>query len=399
MYSCYNAKDIFDNGVHTMQIDKNYIAERYHELHQVPEIGFELPKSLAIIRRELDAMGVTYTEEIGKSCIIATLNEGIGNKVIALRADFDALPITEETGLPYSSTHPGKMHACGHDAHAAMLLGTIKALKAMEKDIQCCVKFIFQSAEEILGGAKSICDDGFMDQVDVILGCHIAPTQPAGTIRLCQGCSNASSRGFKIRLHGKSCHGAAPQNGVDAIAMAVNVYNNIQLMRTRQISPLKPILIGVGEIHGGTANNIVAGDCELNCTLRTLDNETDQFAYSRIEKIAKHTAEDMGGTAEVETYKYSPCLMNDSVVAADLAISAAKVVGKDAVDANKPVEMGAEDFAYYTLHKPGVMFSLGVRPESGVSIPVHNGKMTLNEDAFDIGPKVFIQYILDNMEK
>jgi len=382
-----------------MQIDKNYIAERYHELHQVPEIGFELPKSLAIIRRELDAMGVTYTEEIGKSCIIATLNEGIGNKVIALRADFDALPITEETGLPYSSTHPGKMHACGHDAHAAMLLGTIKALKAMEKDIQCCVKFIFQSAEEILGGAKSICDDGFMDQVDVILGCHIAPTQPAGTIRLCQGCSNASSRGFKIRLHGKSCHGAAPQNGVDAIAMAVNVYNNIQLMRTRQISPLKPILIGVGEIHGGTANNIVAGDCELNCTLRTLDNETDQFAYSRIEKIAKHTAEDMGGTAEVETYKYSPCLMNDSVVAADLAISAAKVVGKDAVDANKPVEMGAEDFAYYTLHKPGVMFSLGVRPESGVSIPVHNGKMTLNEDAFDIGPKVFIQYILDNMEK
>ena len=381
-----------------MQIDKNYIIDRYHELHQVPEIGFDLPKSLAIIRRELDAMGVTYTEEIGKSCIIATLNEGVGNKVIALRADFDALPITEETGLPYCSTHPGKMHACGHDAHAAMLLGTIKALKAMEKDIKCCVKFIFQSAEEILGGAKSICDDGFMDQVDVILGCHISPMYPCSMIRIAQGCSNACSRGFKIRLHGKSCHGAAPQNGVDAIAMAVNVYNNIQIMRMRQISPLKPILIGIGEIHGGTANNIVAGDCELNCTLRTLDNETDQFAYLRIEQIAKHTAEDMGGTAEVETYKYSPCLMNDSAVAADFAISAAKVVGNDLMDTNRPVEMGAEDFAYYTLHKPGVMFSLGVRPESGVSVPLHNGKMTLNENALDIGPKVFIQYILDNME-
>ena len=129
-----------------MHIDKDYIIRVRRELHKVPEIGFDLPKSLAILRRELDAIGIPYTEDIGKSCIIATLNEGVGNKTIAIRADYDALPIQEETGLCYASAHPGQMHACGHDAHAAMLLGTVKALKAMEKDIKCCVKFIFQSA-------------------------------------------------------------------------------------------------------------------------------------------------------------------------------------------------------------------------------------------------------------
>ena len=177
-----------------MQIDKNYIVNIYRQLHQVPEIGFDLPKSAAIICRELDAIGIAYTQQIGKSCIIATLNEGVGNKTIAIRADYDALPIQEETGLSYASQHPGKMHACGHDAHAAMLLGTIKALKAMEKDIKCCVKFIFQSAEEILGGAKSICDTGFMDSVDEIIACHIRSDTLCNQFLINRTCNSACSR-------------------------------------------------------------------------------------------------------------------------------------------------------------------------------------------------------------
>ena len=182
-------------------IDKEYIANIYRELHRVPELGFDLPKSSAIIRRELDAMDVKYTEEYGRSCIIASLNEGVGTKTIAIRADFDALPIQEETGLPYASTHPGMMHACGHDAHAAMLLGTIKAMKAMENDIKCCIKFIFQSAEEILGGAKSICEDGFMDQVDEIIACHINASYKSDTFLINRTCfrSNNSTRKDYVR--------------------------------------------------------------------------------------------------------------------------------------------------------------------------------------------------------
>ena len=382
-----------------MQIDKDYIINIRRELHSVPEIGFELPKTLAIIRRELDSIGIPYTEEYGKSCIVATLNEGVGSKTIALRADTDALPIQEQTGLDYASTHPGKMHACGHDCHTAMLLGTAKALKAMEKDINCCVKFVFQSAEEILGGAKSLCDDGLMDQIDIMVGCHITPTQPAGRIRLNKACMNASSRGFRIHLHGKACHAASPQKGVDAIAMAVSVYNQIQLIRTRQVSALEPVVIGVGEIHGGTVNNIVAEDCVMNCTLRTLNNKTGDFVYSRIQQVAAHVAEDMGGTAHVETYKYTPSLINDPQVADGVLNAARQIVGEELVDPNRPYEMGAEDFAYYTLHKPSTMFSLGVQPAGGMAAPLHNGKMLINEDALDIGPKIFIQFILDHMDK
>ena len=140
-----------------MGADKQYIIDIRRELHQIPEVGFDLPKTLSVVRRELEKIGLPYTEEFGTSSIVATLNQGVGNKTIAIRADIDALPIQEETGLPYASTHPGKMHACGHDCHTAMLLGTAKRLKDMEKEINCCVKFIFQAAEEGPGGAKGIC--------------------------------------------------------------------------------------------------------------------------------------------------------------------------------------------------------------------------------------------------
>lgn len=381
-----------------MLIDKEYIIRIRRELHQVPEIGFDLPKTLAIVRRELEALKIPYTESLGKSCIVATLNGGKYSKTIGLRADMDALPIQEETGLPFCSTHPGKMHACGHDCHTAMLLGTAKALKEMEQDIHCCVKFVFQSCEEILGGAKSLCEDGLMEEIDSILACHITPTQPAGFVRISNGCSNASSRGFRIHLHGKACHGSAPHMGVDAIAMAANVYQNLQLLSTRQLAPREPVVIGVGEIHGGTANNIVAEDCVMNCTMRTLNGKTDEFAYNQIQKIAKSAAEVFGGTATVETYKFTPCLMNDAEAAKAVVTAAEKVVGKDMVDPDKPYELGAEDFAYFAQEKPGVMISLGVQPADGSVVPLHNGKMMVNEDALDIAPKVFIQYILDTME-
>ena len=379
-------------------IDKEYIANIYRELHRVPELGFDLPKSSAIIRRELDAMDVKYTEEYGRSCIIASLNEGVGTKTIAIRADFDALPIQEETGLPYASTHPGMMHACGHDAHAAMLLGTIKAMKAMENDIKCCIKFIFQSAEEILGGAKSICEDGFMDQVDEIIACHINASYKSDTFLINRTCNSACSRGFKLHLYGKSAHVAKPHKGVDAIAMAVRVYSDIQLMRARELNPIEKVVIGVGAIHGGTVNNIICDHVEMNVSVRTQKSELDEHIYKRITQIAKSVAADMGGRAELETYKYVPALINNLEIADALETAAVKVLGADKIAVRKE-GMGGEDFAYYLQHKPGAMFNIGILEDGMPKIPGHNGKLVISESCLDVAPKVFIQYVFDRMEK
>ena len=381
-----------------MMIDKDYIVKIYRELHQIPELGFDLPKSIAVICRELDAIGIPYTQQFGKSCVVATLNEGVGNKTIAIRADFDALPIEEETGLPYASTHPGIMHACGHDSHAAMLLGTAKAMKAMEKEIKCCVKFVFQSAEEILGGAKTLCDDGFMDGVDEIIACHINAEYMVNQFLVNRTCNSACSRGFKLHLYGKASHAAKPHNGVDAIAMAVRVYNDVQFMRAREINPIEKVVVGVGAIHGGTVNNIVCDHVEMNFTLRAQKTELEQHIFNRIQQIAKSVAADMGGRAEVELHKYVPALINDLGIVDALETAAIKAVGKENIFPRKE-GLGGEDFAYYLQHKPGAMFNIGIREEGMPYIPGHNGKLVISENALEAGPKIFVQYVLDRMEK
>jgi len=378
-----------------INIDKEYIIRIRRELHKVPELEFDLPKTLAIVRKELDALGIPYTEELGQSSIVATLNAGKGTKTIGLRADMDALPIQEETGLEFSSTHPGKMHACGHDCHTAMLLGTAKALKEMEQEVPCCVKFVFQASEEGPSGAKKLCDSGLMKDIDMMVGCHVVPGYVPGSIHLNKTCANACSHGVRIHLHGKSTHASTPQYGVDAIAMAVKVYTDIQVMRARGIDPFEPVIINIGELHSGHANNIVSYYAVMSLTIRSLKNEVDARIYQKIQKIAESAASMMGGSAEVETYKFSPALINDHGVADGIIEAARKIVTEDKLITNKPLTMGAEDFAYYTLEKPGAIFFLGVTPYDGVTASLHNGKMLVNEDVLDVTPKVFVQFVLD----
>lgn len=380
-----------------MNIDHEYIVNIRRQLHQYPELGFDLDKTLAIIRNELNSLGISYTEKYGKSSIVATINEGVGNKTIGVRADIDALPITEETGLPFSSKHPGKMHACGHDCHGAMLLGLGKALKEMENELKCCVKLVFQAAEEGPGGAKLICDDGLMDEIDMMIACHINPSLDSGKISVNQTVCNASSHGFKIFLRGKSSHVASPHLGIDAIAMANRVYTDIQIMRSRELPPLEPVVLGIGEFHGGSANNVVCDEVMMHGSIRALSTQSDEYVFRRIEEISKSVSSDMGGTCEVITTKYYPCLYNDKTVVKGIVEAAVKQLGAENVT-DKKTSMGAEDFAYYTLHKPSAIFSLGTKPQNTPSIPLHNGKMIVNEDAFSIAPKIFLQFILDHME-
>lgn len=380
-----------------MRVDRESIIRIRRELHKVPEIGFELPQTLAIIRRELDAIGLPYTESFGTSSIVATLNEGKG-KTIALRADTDALPVQEETGLPFASTIPGQMHACGHDCHTAMLLGTAKALKEMAEQLPCCVKFVFQACEEGTGGAKRICKDGFMEDVDSIIACHIMPDHPSGTVLIGQSCVNASSHSFRIHLQGKSAHIARPHLGVDAIAMAVRVYNDIQIMRAKEINPLEPLVIGIGEFHGGSANNVLCDHVLLHGTVRTLSDETDAKVFRRMEEIVQSVASDMGGSGWVESYNHTPCVINDPTVRDHLRKAAEQVVSPAQVK-ERLGSMGAEDFSFYLQHKPGAMFHLGVAPDMQNTVSLHNGKLIIDEDALDIGSQVFVQFVLNECER
>ena len=376
-----------------VQPDKDYIIAIRRELHRFPEVGFELPKTLAIIRRELDGMGIEYTEKYGKSSIVGYLAKGRG-KVIALRADIDALPIKEETGLPFSSEHDGMMHACGHDTHAAMLLGTAKMLKSIENELPCEVRLFFQAAEEYApGGAKLMCEDGCMDGVDAIIGAHIDPDIPLGNIALNYGAMSASSHGFFLDFYGKSCHVSTPQKGVDAIAMACRAFLDIQVMRAREIDPKEPVVLGVGEFHGGQANNVVCDHVHMHGTIRTTNNAVDEYIFRRMGEIASSVATDMGGSAEISTTKHYPSIVNDKDVAAAVVDAAREVLGDECVNDKKECMMGGEDFAFYTLRKPGAFFHIGMRCDKYTFAPWHNSKFVVDEGALVIGPKIMLRFV------
>lgn len=379
-----------------IQADKEYIISIRRQLHKIPELGFELDHTLELVRRELDKFGIVYTEEFGKSSIVATINPDSRGKVIAIRADMDALPIEEKTGLPFSSEHPGKMHACGHDCHTAMLLGTAKMLTEIEDRLTCKVKLIFQAAEEKGGGAALLCRDGVMNDVNFIIGCHVAAGYDTGKVLLNKHVMNASSRSVAVTFNGKASHVSAPHQGIDAIAMACRFFNDVQMMRAREMNPMKPIIIGFGEIHGGTARNIVCDRVTMNGTIRSLDADSDAFAARRIEEIAASVSKDMGGSYELNCEQFYPVLKNDEDVADKMIKIIQNTLGEDSF-IEKPVNMGAEDFAWYLQEKPGAMFSLGVHKPGTPIVPLHNEKFTPDEDALSIAPEIFTTFVLENM--
>lgn len=374
--------------------DMEYIVRVRRELHMYPEVGFDLPKTLNIIKRELDALGISYTEKFGKSSLVATLAKGRG-KVIALRADIDALPITEATGLDYASKHEGMMHACGHDTHCAMLLGCAKMLKEVEDELPCEVRLFFQAAEEYApGGAKLMCEDGVMEGVDAIIGAHIDSALPLGTVALNYGTMSASSHGFYIDLYGKSCHVSTPHLGIDAIAMASRVYTDIQIMRARELNPKQPVVVGIGEFHGGSANNVVCDHVHMHGTIRSMSNKMDDYIFSRITKIANSVAEDMGGRAEVTTSKHYPSVVNDPDIARLLVDISRDVLGEQFCIDNKSPMMGGEDFSFYLLNGKGAFFHIGMRSDKYEFYPEHNDRFFVDEEALSVGPRIFFEFVM-----
>ncbi len=379
-------------------VDEAYILELRHELHRFPELEFDLPKTLAIVRRELDGMGIPYTEQYGKSSIVAFLNPDCSGFSIGLRADMDALPLTEKTGLPFSSEHPGIMHACGHDAHTAMLLGTAKALKAVEKELACRVVLIFQACEENMpGGAEALVRDGAADLCDVIVGQHVENWLESGTAGICPGASMAACDPLHIEFFGKTAHATLPQSGVNALAMAVETYEGINRFLATRMDPFEKYVCSVGMLRAGHTHNVIPAYAEMKISLRTFSMETRDYMIDNIRQIAENAAGSRGGSMVFHDDGHCPPLVNHPGVSARVLKSAAAVLGEDRIT-GMPVKLSSEDFSFYGTRRPSAFLRLGTRNEAKgcVTLP-HNNDFLLDEAALAGGSRILTRFVLDHM--
>ncbi len=376
---------------------EEYVIGLRRELHQYPEVDFDLPKTVAVVERELDALGIPYTEKYGKGSVVGYINPDRSAFTIAIRADMDALRLTERLDTPYRSRNDGYMHACGHDAHTAVLLGVAKVLKQMETSLACRVKLLFQPSEEgVKSGAMMMIENGVLDDVDVIIGQHVTNHLMLGEMGVCPGESQACSRHFNIEIVGKSAHAAQAQTGIDALAIAVRLYNAIQLVLSREVPPLERCLCSIGTLNAGTTHNNVADRAVMTGTIRTFKTSISALIFDRIEQISRSLAAETG--AEISTYGplKSVCVYNNPYLSELVMASMKKVVGEENTRLFK-VGMGSEDFSRYGEIVPAVFFRLGTGdPDSKVQTAAHHDDFCIREEGLINGVKTAVQFVLDH---
>jgi len=369
------------------------------ELHQYPELCFKEFKTSERVARELAQLKVRVKKGIAKTGVVGLLEGKRGGKTVALRADMDALPILEQTNLPYKSKNPGVMHACGHDVHMTCIIGAAKILSAMKDDLNGNVKFIFQPSEEVHpGGAKPMIQAGVLrnPNVSAIFGLHCDPSIPIGKIGVREGPFMAQADDFDIIIHGISGHGARPHDGVDAIVVAAQVIQGLQTIASRKISPVEPVVISVGKIEGGNARNIICDRVILKGTARSLNQKVAKIIPQLLKEIAGGIARSAGASTEVIYHTGYPVLVNPPKTT-DLARNTIlSMFGEGSVyEIPKPL-MGAEDFAYYLQKVPGSFLRLGTRnPGKGATYPWHHPKFNVDEDAIKIGASVLAGLAFD----
>ena len=367
------------------------------ELHQIPEVGDVLPETRSYVEGKLKEYGIPFTENSHDSGLIAVIKGGKPGKTLALRADMDALPITEENEVDYKSRHEGAMHACGHDTHMAMLLGAAKVLNEHKDELCGSVKLFFQTNEEGSRGAERMVNDGCMDDVDAVFGTHIgcilSKDLPSGTVVAVPGCCMASFDKFVIKVKGIGCHGSTPEKGVDPINIAAHIVINLQEVLAREIAAVKPAVLTIGKFNAGVAYNVIPSEVVIEGTIRALEEDVRQELAKRIGEISKATAETFRGSAEYEMIWGAPPVVNDAKMAELAADSARDVLGNDmVVDHIATPNMGGEDFAYYLMKKPGAfMFLSSADPKKHTDVPHHNPRFNVDEDVLWEGSAVFVR--------
>lgn len=361
-------------------VEKDVIAWR-RRIHENPELAFVEHETAAFITEKLHEFG--YAPRcVGETGVVAVLEgkKGFG-AAIGLRADIDALPGEECTGLPFASKKPGVMHSCGHDAHTAILLGVAKVLKQHENEIAGRIKFLFQPAEERLGGAKEFVREGELDGLDGVAALHVMTDLETGFIALRKGPALAASDRFVITVTGKSCHGAQPHRGADAILAAGHVITALQSIAARNVSPVDPVVVTIGTIQGGVASNVIPGSVVMEGTIRTLLPGTRTLVHERIRAVAEHAASALGAEASVEIIEGTPPLVCDDAWVDRLERVALRHLPREKVVHLVEPSMGGEDFAYMLQKAPGVFWRLGARARGTEKTLSHSPTFMVDEAA------------------
>jgi amidohydrolase len=364
---------------------KPRLIEIRRHLHSHPELSGQEHQTAAYVAGVLSSCGIVVQESVGKTGVIGELVGRTDDRLVAIRTDMDALPITEGTNLQFASRKPGIMHACGHDVHTTVGLGTAMVLSQLGEVLPGNIRFIFQPAEEIAQGASWMVKDGVMNDVSAIFSLHVFPSIPAGSVGIRYGALTAAADDLEIIIRGESGHGARPHEAVDAIWIASQVITTLQQAISRTQNPLRPMVLTIGQISGGRAPNVIADQVRLAGTVRSLHPETHANLPAWIEKIVANVCNSYGARYEINYRRGVPSVQNDLALTQLLEASAKEAWGSDRVQILPEPSMGAEDFSIYLEQAPGTMFRLGVGFREKLNYPLHHPLFEVDESAIVTG--------------
>ncbi len=365
------------------------------DVHRHPSQSGSEQETVVRITKQLDKYGVKYDVLLDGTAVCAQVGTG-GEPCVGVRADIDALPITEDSGVDFASENKGCMHACGHDMHASIVLGIAILLKQHENELGGTVKFFFQPAEETTGGADRMIKAGVLENpyVKQIIGLHVEPGYLAGEAGFKYGQMMAASDEFTLRVRGKGCHGAHPDSGVDTIVLASQIVTALQSISSRNLAPYEAGVVTVGKFTAGTAGNVIPAEAELVGILRSLSEETRMRLRERVKAVAEGVAQAYGGEAELELRPSYTALTNDDTIVSVVHGAAKEVFGADKVTQEKTPSLGTEDFAYFAQARPSCFWHLGCGYEGKYNAPIHNAKFNANENCIPLGIEVQTKAIL-----
>ena len=377
-----------------------FMEDIFYTMHRNPELGRQEFASAELVCRKLKELGIEYTTMVGTG-VVGVLRGGKSGRTIGFRADMDALPVQEETGLEYASQNPGVMHACGHDFHTAALLGTAAILAQHREELAGNVKFFFQPDEEDEGGAAPMIAAGCMEQphVDAMLCMHVDSMLPSGTMATRPGPICAATNPFTVTIRGRGTHGAKPHLGDDVIVAAAQIITALQTVSSRRAAPTEPVVVTLGSIHSGAAGNVLPSEAVLKGTLRTFGSASRKMVTQSVTSIVTAVAAAMGVEATVDMVEGYCACVNDNDFTESFKASAVKVLGDEHVVHYQDPSMGADDFGYFSDMVPGCYFFMGVgSEEKGFTYPIHNPRFAADLDALPAAAALQAQAVLDYLK-
>lgn len=377
-----------DGIKHILNKHADAIIQIRRDLHRIPETAYTEAKTSAYVADYLNTLGLNVTTGIAEFGVLGAKVFSDSGKTLMLRSELDALPVNEETGLPFASNHEGTMHACGHDGHMAMVLGAALVISELGEQLSGRIHFVFQPAEEGPGGAKPMIDEGIMDnpRVDYTLGCHLWPGVKEGQVGIKAGPLMAAMDRFDLTVKGKGGHGAMPHLCVDALDVGAQIVNALQRIVSRQMNPLRPTVVTVGQFRAGSTFNIIPAEASLSGTTRTFDREIWGSWPQRIETIIKGICDAMGASYTLDYQQGYPVTENDSWMADEIRHVAETVVGRENVIVPEPT-MGGEDISFFLERSKGCFYFLGVGRDG--CAPLHNPTFDFNEDVLLTGVEIY----------